>query len=92
MNKQAEVEKLEEQKEKLESQINDLKGNRFVQIGKRWGHKLAHKFHKHSFSEWKKNYVVLKRQDYHQLKTEIGFYQAKYRDAMLRSNNRNTNR
>ena len=89
MDKKSQIKKLEAQRDKIEDHLNSLKSNHFITIGKRWGRTLAHKFHKHSFSEWKKNYIVLDRADYNQLKHQIGFYQAKYRDAMLRNNNRN---
>ena len=89
MSKENQIKKLEAQRDRIENQLSGLKSNRLITIGKRWGRKLAHKFHKHSFSEWKKNYVVLRRSDYVQLKRQVGFYQAKYRDAMLRNNNRN---
>ncbi|QBP17794.1 hypothetical protein [Acetilactobacillus jinshanensis] len=98
MDKKAELQKLEAQKNKLEDQISKLEGNKFVAKGTKLGKKLFSEFkkmhkhmHNHGFAEWKKNYVVLKREDYKQLKTSIGFYKAKYRDAMLRANNLHTN-
>ncbi|XIF19552.1 MAG: hypothetical protein AJITA_00208 [Acetilactobacillus jinshanensis] len=91
MDKKAELQKLEMQKDKLENKISDLQGNKFVEEAFRKFRKMHKHVHAHSFAEWKKNYVVLKRQDYKQLKTRVGFYKAKYRDAMLRANNLHTN-
>ena len=99
MNEDKQIKELKEQKDKIENQLRNLQGNKLVHLGMKWTHKLTdqvtrNKFtkqlSKYSFSDWKKNYVVLKRTDYAQLKHEVGFYQAKYRSAMLRSNNRNT--
>ena len=94
MNTKAQIKKLEKQQKKINAQLKNLKGNHFVQAGERWGkklfHKVHHQVHNHSFAEWKRHYVVVKRSDYRMRQRTAGFQAGQHRDAVLRNNNLKT--
>ena len=94
MNVRTQIQKLEDEQQKLNEQLKNLKGHHFVRMGKHFGkklfHQVHHQVHRHGFAEWKQNYVVVKRSDYQMWKRSAGCRAGQHRDAALRNNNLQT--
>lgn len=91
MTRAEQIKALEAKKSQINAQINHLKINPLIAFGKRLGKSFSHSVQKHSFSNWKKNYMVLNRQDYELERRTAGQMMSRARDAKLRANNLKTN-